>query len=168
MTTTVQPTHSPEAHEAHETLGSLASLVSGRLTTTADPDYDLARTPWVVNVDQRPAAVLEVADVDDVVAAVRWGGAHGVPVAVQPGGHAPRTTLDGTLLLRTRALQGIDLDPVRRTATVGAGVNWGQLCAALDGTGLMAAGAGSPASTASPPTAWSLSTWWAPTASCGT
>ena len=135
MTTTVQPTHSPEAHEA---LGSLASLVAGRLTTTADPDYDRARTPWVVNVDQRPAAVLEVADVDDVVAAVRWGAAYGVPVAVQPGGHAPRTTLDGTLLLRTRALQGIDVDPVRRTATVGAGVNWGQLCDALDGTGLMA------------------------------
>ena len=135
MTTTVQPTHSPETHEA---LGSLASLVSGRLTTTADPDYDRARTPWVVNVDQRPAAVLEVADVDDVVAAVRWGAASGVPVAVQPGGHAPRTTLDGTLLLRTRALQGIDVDPVRRTATVGAGVSWGQLCDALDGTGLMA------------------------------
>ena len=114
MTTTVQPTHSPEAHES---LGSLASLVAGRLTTTADPDYDRARTPWVVNVDQRPAAVLEVADVHDVVAAVRWGAAHGVPVAVQPGGHAPRTTLDGTLLLRTRALQGIDVDPVRRTAS---------------------------------------------------
>ena len=73
-----------------------------------------------------------------MVAAVRWGAAHGVPVAVQPGGHAPRATLDGTLLLRTRALQGIDVDPVRRTATVGAGVNWGQLCDALDGTGLMA------------------------------
>jgi FAD/FMN-containing dehydrogenase len=136
MTTTVQPTtHSPATQEA---LGSLASLVAGRVTTTADAGYDRARTPWVVNVDQRPAAVLEVVDVDDVVAAVRWGAAHGVPVAVQPGGHAPRTTLDGTLLLRTRALQGIDVDPVRRTVTVGAGVDWGQLCDALDGTGLMA------------------------------
>jgi FAD/FMN-containing dehydrogenase len=121
-----------------DTFSTLAASVAGRLTTAVDPEYDRARTPWIVNVDQRPAAVLEVAHVADVVEAVRWAAAHGVPVSVQPGGHAPRTTLDGTLLLRTGALQGIEVDPVRRTATVGAGVKWGQLCDALDGTGLMA------------------------------
>ena len=117
---------------------TLAASVTGRLTTSADADYEQARMPWVVNVDQRPAAVLEVAHVADVVEAVRWGAANDVPVAVQPGGHSPRTTLDGTLLLRTGALQGIEVDPVRRTATVGAGVKWGDLCESLDGTGLMA------------------------------
>jgi FAD/FMN-containing dehydrogenase len=121
-----------------DTFATLAASVAGHLTTAADPEYDQARMPWIVNVDQRPAAVLEVAHVADVVEAVRWAAAHGVPVSVQPGGHAPRTTLDGTLLLRTGALQGIEVDPVRRTATVGAGVKWGQLCDALDGTGLMA------------------------------
>ena len=121
-----------------DTFATLAASVSGDLTTVADPEYDRARTPWVVNVDQRPAAVLEVAHVADVVEAVRWAAAHDVPVSVQPGGHAPRTTLDGTLMLRTGALQGIEVDPVRRTARVGAGVKWGQLCDALDGTGLMA------------------------------
>jgi hypothetical protein len=121
-----------------DTVATLAASVAGHLTTAADPEYDQARMPWIVNVDQRPAAVLEVAHVADVVEAVRWAAAHGVPVSVQPGGHAPRTTLDGTLLLRTGALQGIEVDPVRRTATVGAGVKWGQLCDALDHTGLMA------------------------------
>ena len=122
----------------HDMFATLAGSVTGRLTTSADPGYDQARTPWIVNVDQRPAAVLEVAHVADVVEAVRWAAAHDVPVSVQPGGHAPRTALDGTLLLRTGALQGIEVDPVRRTATVGAGVRWGELCDALDGTGLMA------------------------------
>ncbi len=87
---------------------------------------------------QHPAAVLHAAHVDDVVAAVRWGLEHGVPVAAQPTGHAPRSTLDGALLLRTGALQGIEVDTVRRTVIVGAGVKWGALMTALDGTGLVA------------------------------
>ena len=123
---------------------ALRTAVAGRLVTPDDADFQAVRTPWVVNVDQQPAAVLEVAHVGDVVAAVRWAAAHGTSVSAQPTGHAPRTTLDGTLMLRTRALQGIEIDPVRRTATVGAGVKWGELCAALDDTGLMALAGSNP------------------------
>jgi FAD/FMN-containing dehydrogenase len=119
-------------------LDALRRTVRGRLTTPADVDYDRARRPWVVNVEQRPAAVLDVSHVDDVVAAVRWGAENGVAVSAQPTGHAPRATLDDTLLLRTRALGGIEVDAVRRTVSVGAGVKWGELCDAIDDTGLMA------------------------------
>jgi hypothetical protein len=125
-------------HPITDSFSALAAAVDGRLTTAADEGYDHARTPWVVNIDQRPAAVLEVAHVRDVQEAVRWGATYGVPVSVQPNGHAARRTLDDTLLLRTGALQGIEVDTVRRTVSVGAGVKWGQLCQALDGTGLMA------------------------------
>ena len=59
-----------------------------------------------------------------------------VGMGVQPGGHAPRATLDDTLLLRTRRLRGIEIDEVRRTVAVGAGIKFGELCDALDGTGL--------------------------------
>ena len=116
---------------------ALRSAVRGRLVTPDEPAWDAARTPWLVNVPQHPAAVLEVADVEDVVAAVRWAVTHGVPVAAQPRGHAPRSVLDGTLLLRTGALDGIVVDTARATARVGAGVQWGTLGAALDGTGLV-------------------------------
>ena len=129
---------------ATDTWGSLRTRVSGRLVTRADPDYELARTPWIVNVDQRPAAILEVAQVADVVEAVRWAIGHGVAVSAQPNGHTPRRTLDDTLLLRTRALQGIAIDRARGTVSVGAGVKWGELCSALDGTGLMALAGSNP------------------------
>ncbi len=117
---------------------ALRGAVTGRLVTPSDADYDAARTPWLVNVPQHPAAVLYAAHADDVVAAVRWGLEHGVAVAAQPTGHAPRSAVDGALLLRTGALQGIEVDTVRRTVTVGAGVKWGALMAELDGTGLVA------------------------------
>ncbi len=141
MTSTLTPLSSGPSAAAWD---SLRHLVSGRLVTPADADFQDVRTPWMVNVDQQPAAVLEVAHAGDVVEAVRFAAAHGTSVSAQPTGHAPRTTLDGALLLRTRALHGIEVDRVRGTVSVGAGVKWGELCAALDGTGLMALAGSNP------------------------
>ena len=133
----------PPALDA-DTWSSLRSAVSGRLVTPDQPEYAGARLGWIVNVDQQPAAVLEVAHVGDIVTAVRWARDHGVAVSVQPGGHAARTTVNGTLLLRTGALGGLEVDRARGTVSVGAGVKWGELCAALDGTGLMALAGSNP------------------------
>jgi FAD/FMN-containing dehydrogenase len=116
----------------------LRGTVSGRLHLPGDAEWVAVSTPWIVNVPQRPAAVLEVADPQDVVTAVRFAADHGIAVTAQPRGHAARTTLDGALLLRTRALDTIDVDIQRGTARVGAGVKWGELMARLDGTGLVA------------------------------
>jgi FAD/FMN-containing dehydrogenase len=133
----------PPALDA-DTWSSLRSAVSGRLVTPDQPEYAGARLGWIVNVDQQPAAVLEVAHIGDIVTAVRWARDHGVAVSVQPGGHAARTTVNGTLLLRTGALGGLEVDRARGTVSVGAGVKWGELCAALDGTGLMALAGSNP------------------------
>jgi hypothetical protein len=123
------------ANRSHA-LEDLRRRVVGRLHTPGDDTWDAARTPWVVNIDQHPMAVLEVHDADDVVAAVRWAVDHGCQVTAQPTGHGGMTTLDQTVLLRTRALGGIEIDVQRRTATIGSGVKAGELCAALEGTGL--------------------------------
>ncbi len=115
----------------------LRSRVRGRLVTPGLPDWEAARTPWALNVDQQPLAVLEVADADDVAAAVRWAIGAGVPVTAQPSGHGAKRALDGTLLLRTGALREIRIDEATGTARVGAGVTWGALLQRLDGTGLI-------------------------------
>ncbi len=117
-------------------LDDLRRRIAGRLHTPGDETWEAVRTPWVVNIPQHPMAVLEVRDADDVVAAVRWAVDHGFQVTAQPTGHSGLSALDETLLLRTRALGGIEVDVRRRTATVGAGVKAGELCAALEGTGL--------------------------------
>ncbi len=117
-------------------LADLRRRVVGSLHTPADDTWDAARSPWIVNIDQRPMAVLEVRDADDVIAAVRWAVDHGVQVTAQPTGHGANDALEDTLILRTRALQGIEVDVRRRTAWVGAGVKAGELLAELDGTGL--------------------------------
>jgi hypothetical protein len=131
------PVVGPVTDVAGPALDELRSAVRGVLHLPGEPDWDRARTPWVVNVDQRPLAVLEVADAEDVVTAVRWAVARGQRVSAQPSGHGSTGGFEDTVLLRTRALQEISVDVDRRTAWVGAGVKAGELLAALEGTGLV-------------------------------
>lgn len=120
-----------------QVLADLRRRVAGTVHTPGDPDWDVARMPWNVVVDQQPLAVVDVRDEGDVRAAVRWAVDLGFQVTAQPTGHGAVHGLGGdVLLLRTGALQDIVVDEQRRTATVGAGVKAGALLAALDGTGL--------------------------------
>ena len=111
-----------------DTWESLRTRVSGRLVTRDDPDYALARTPWIVNVDQRPAAVLEVAQVADVVEAVRW--------AIGPrrdrSAHSPTGTRRVVRSTTPCCCAPAPCRASRSTAPaapsrVGAGVKWGEL-----------------------------------------
>jgi len=137
---TTNPTDQPTRHAARLPLRALAEQVSGRLHTAEDPDWPATIVPWRVNVAQRPVAVLDAHDSDDVVAAVRWAALHEVPVATQTTGHGATqvggvSPADGALVVRCTGLTDIEVDLDRRTAWVGAGVRAGALLAALDGTG---------------------------------
>ena len=126
----------PSTDSPSHALDRLRRSLAGRVVASGDPDWDAARTPWNVSVMQHPLAVAEVADAEDVRRAVRWAIDHGIKVTAQPIGHGAGDTLDGMLLLRTRALDTIEIDLTASTARVGAGVKSGELLAALTGTGL--------------------------------
>src|SRR6476659_6507536 len=68
-------------------LAELAAQLSGRLSGPLDGDYDTLRQAWNLAVDQRPLAVVQVADAQDVAAVVRFARANGVTVAPQGTGH---------------------------------------------------------------------------------
>lgn len=108
-------------------LRELAALTPGQVITPDSDGWDELRLGWTRSVDQQPVAVLDVADDEDVVAAVMWAARHGMSVSAQPVGHGATTAVNGTLLLRTRALRNITIDVTERTAHVGAGVKWGEL-----------------------------------------
>ena len=139
MTLNSEPTGSQSRHAADPAPGDLTDLaggLTGRLVTPADADWDALRAPWNVVVNQQPAAIVVAADADDVVTTVRYAAARGLSVAAQPGGHGASRASDGAILLRTGALDDVWIDVDARVARVGAGVKWGALQAALDGTGL--------------------------------
>ena len=104
----------------------LRGLAGGGVHLPGDGGYDDARTPWELAVDLRPAAVAYPDTAAEVVALVRAAAAAGLRVAPLGTGHnaGPLGDLSGTVLVRTSRLGGIDIDPDRRRARVGAGAVW--------------------------------------------
>jgi FAD/FMN-containing dehydrogenase len=95
------------------------------ITFPGDPGWDDARRAWNLAVDQRPAAVALPETVDDVVAAVDYARTVGLRVAVQGTGHGARhDLLDGTLLVNTSRMTGVEIDADARVARVAAGTIW--------------------------------------------
>ena len=65
--------------------------IKGQLYLRGDEGYEEARVGRIFNArkpDRYPAAILEVADVDDVVAGVRLAASNGWQVSVRSGGHS--------------------------------------------------------------------------------
>jgi hypothetical protein len=98
--------------------------IAGRVATPADSDWDQARLAWNLAADQRPVAVAFAENADDIAVTVRFAAANGLKVAAQGTGHgaAPLAPLEGTILLKTERMSGIEIDAGAQTARVEAGV----------------------------------------------
>jgi hypothetical protein len=98
--------------------------LAGRIATPDDSDWDQARAAWNLVADQRPEGVVFAENAADVAATVRFAAENGLKVAAQGTGHgaAPLAPLDGTILLKTERMRGIEIDAGEQTARVEAGV----------------------------------------------
>ncbi|QKW37572.1 FAD-binding oxidoreductase [Actinomadura sp. NAK00032] len=124
----------------HDIAGIAARLrdtIGGAVHRAGDDGYDDARLPWRRLTEVSPALVAEATgagDVRDILLAAREGG---LPLVVQATGHGTIRSYEGGLMLRTGAMTGVEVDPERRTARVGAGATWGDVLAAAAPHGLM-------------------------------
>ncbi|MGB2570965.1 FAD-binding oxidoreductase [Micromonospora citrea] len=118
------------------TLHHLRSAVRGQVWLPDEPGFDVARRPWNLAVEQPVDAVVEAADAADVAALVRHARAAGLSIATQPNGHGATGRTSGTILLRTRRLDTLQVDPATRLARVGAGVSSGRVQVAVAPHGL--------------------------------
>jgi FAD/FMN-containing dehydrogenase len=87
-------------------------------------------------VTHRPSLVVGATCAADVQAAVRFAGAHGLPTAVLATGHGPSMVIDDSVLITTRRMDDVTIDPIGQTARVDAGVCWGQAVDAAARSGL--------------------------------
>lgn len=77
----------------------------------------------------RPDVVVGASGAGDVRAAVEHATRHSLPVAVEATGHGRASTVDGGVLVSTRRMSAVRVDPAARTAWVEAGVRWEQVIA---------------------------------------
>jgi FAD binding domain len=122
----------------HELEGSFR----GELIRPHDPDYHEHRKVWNGSIDRLPAVVARCTGVADVVAAVRFARQTGLPVAVRGGGHSfpGLSVCDGGIVIDLRPMHGIRVDPEAETASVQAGVLWGELDRETQAFGLATTG----------------------------
>ncbi len=106
--------------------------------------YDAARRGWNLTVDQHPLAIVAARHPDDVVKAVKFAASADIPIAVQTTGHGVSVPADDALLINTRRLAGVSVDPTARTAWVEAGVLGRELVTAAAEHGLASLSGSSP------------------------
>ncbi|MCX3061828.1 FAD-binding oxidoreductase [Streptomyces beihaiensis] len=109
---------------------------AGPVLRPGDPGYDEERLGYNVALDDRPAVVVGASGTEDVRAAVRYAAAVGLGVAVQATGHGVSRATDGELLISTRRMRSVRIDPERAVATVAAGTRWQEVVAAAAPYGL--------------------------------
>jgi len=101
-----------------------------------DPGYDEELAGFQTGFAQRPAVVFAACSAGDVIAAVRYAAAEQLPIGVQATGHGLPGAFEGGVLVTTKRMDKVTVDPEARTVRVQAGVRWGQVVAAAGPYGL--------------------------------
>jgi hypothetical protein len=121
----------------------LIPRVTGQVYAPGDAGYDEEISTFNTALRHRPDLVLAATDSADVAEAVRFAAERGLRVNVQSTGHTERA-VNGGLLISTRPLAGVEVDPATRIATIGAGTQWQDVIAAAAVHGLVPVAGSSP------------------------
>ncbi|HEX6033984.1 MAG TPA: FAD-binding oxidoreductase [Anaerolineales bacterium] len=109
-----------------------------RVIAPGDPDYDKARTVFYGGVDRHPAAIIKVADANDVVRVVNLARETGLELAVRSGGHSAvgHSVTEGGIVLDLSNMKDLQIDPEARTAWAETGLTAGEFTNAAAAHGL--------------------------------
>ncbi|RDI49058.1 FAD-binding oxidoreductase [Nocardia mexicana] len=100
-----------------------AGRVDGRIHLPETDGYDRERSGFQLLDQHRPGVVVAATGERDIRAAVEVAAERGLPLAVQATGHGLAAPTDG-VLISTRDMSGVRVDPRARTAWVQAGATW--------------------------------------------
>src|SRR6516165_11958686 len=120
------------------TIAALKSELRGEVIEPGDPGYDAARKVYNAMIDRKPRLIVRCADVADVIAALKFGREHKLPISVRGGGHnaAGSGICDDGLVIDLSLIKYVRVDPKKRTVLVGGGTVWGDVDHATHAFGL--------------------------------
>jgi FAD/FMN-containing dehydrogenase len=119
-------------------VADLKANLRGAVIERGDPGYDEARALYNGMIDKRPLAIARCVDVADVIAAVNFGRDNKLPIAIRGGGHngPGLASVNDGLVIDLSQMKGVRVDPIARTACVGAGCTQGDVDHATHAFGL--------------------------------
>lgn len=103
----------------------LSSKVTGPILTSEDEGYAKEIAGFNTSIVHSPDVVVVAQSASDVVEAIRYAAHLYYTVTVQATGHGAAEPITSGMLIITRNLNNLSIDPETRIATIGAGVRWG-------------------------------------------
>ena len=119
-------------------IATLRAETDGRVIEPGDSEYDAARTIVMGGIDLHPAAIVQVASVEDVRRTVAAARETGAELAIRSGGHsgAGYGSTEGGIVLDLRNLKSIEVDPSTKTAWAETGLTATEVAKAVARHGL--------------------------------
>src|SRR5499433_183352 len=117
---------------------ALKSDLRGELIEPNDSRYEMTRKVYNAMIDRKPRLIARCADVADVIATVKFGREHKLPLSIRGGGHnaAGLGICDDGLVIDLSPIKYVRVDPKKRTVLVGGGALWGDVDHATHAFGL--------------------------------
>ena len=108
--------------------------VTGRVIRPSDPEYDAARATFYGGIDKHPAAIVRVADAEDVSRVVTFARESGTELAVRSGGHsgAGHSVSEGGIVIDLKDMHSLEIDPKAHTAWAEPGLTAAAYASAAD------------------------------------
>src|SRR5213075_344944 len=125
-----------------ETLDELRDSLTGDVLVEGDREYERARLCFNLLIDRRPAVIARCVDGNDVAAALAYGQAEGLEIAVRGGGHNPagHCAVDDGLAIDLSRMRDVRVDPEKETAISQGGATWLDFDTAAQAHGLVTPG----------------------------
>jgi FAD/FMN-containing dehydrogenase len=117
-------------------IAELKTRISGPVLTLADDGFADECKAWVQTFTHTPDVAVGATSASDVSEAIEFASANTLPVRIQSTGHGSEVRISDGVLILTRRLDTLVIDPEAKTATIGAGVMWGRVVAAAAEHGL--------------------------------
>ncbi len=119
-------------------LEALRTVLTGKVITPEDADYDTARIQWNNDIDRRPVAIARCFSPTDVAAALHFAREQELEISVRGGGHAfaGSGVCDGGLMIDLSAMRRVSINAGARLAQVDGGATVAELDAAAQVHGL--------------------------------
>jgi FAD/FMN-containing dehydrogenase len=121
---------------------TLRGSAHGQVITADDNGYEEARKVYNGMIDKRPAVIVRAADVTDVMAGVEYARENALALSIRGGSHSVPGfgTCDSGVVIDLLTMNGVRIDPKRKTARAEGGCTWADFNHATYAFGLATTG----------------------------
>ncbi|WP_254705852.1 FAD-binding oxidoreductase [Streptomyces vilmorinianum] len=127
-----------------EAIDRLVARLKGEVLLPGDAAYERELDGFNRIARHRPALIVAAVGAEDVRTAVEFAGRLDLPIGVQATGHGIAAPAEGGVLVSTRRMNTVAVDPIARIARVEAGAQWHQVIATAGYHGLAPLNGSSP------------------------